>query len=226
MKSVVFGSSRGIGASLSNRLSAAGHEVIGVSRNRGEASMSEHHTLDVVSEDWSALPDFDTLDHLVFCPGSITLKPFRGLKSEHFRSDYEINVLAAVRAIQHCLGALKKGTDPSILLFSTVAVQTGMPFHASIAAAKGAVEALTRSLAAELAPKIRVNCLAPSLTDTPLAEALLNNERKQAGANERHPLKRYGQPEDLASAAEFMLNASWITGQVLGVDGGMSTLKP
>jgi NAD(P)-dependent dehydrogenase (short-subunit alcohol dehydrogenase family) len=139
-------------------------------------------------------------------------------------NDLQINYLGAVKTIQKYLPQLQQSTAPSIVLFSTVAVQKGMPFHASIAGAKGAIEGLTKSLAAEFAPKIRVNAIAPSLTDTPLAEKLLNSETKMASAAERHPLKKIGSVQDLSEAALYLLNATWVSGQILAVDGGMSSI--
>ncbi|MGA6924282.1 MAG: SDR family oxidoreductase [Desulfosarcina sp.] len=155
----------------------------------------------------------DRIQGMAYCPGSIRLRPFHRLKAEDFLADLEINLLGAVKAIQACLPGLKRADAPgSIVLFSTVAVKTGMPFHASIASAKGAIEGLTRSLAAEFAPRIRVNAIAPSLTDTSLADALLSDDGKRAAAAERHPLKRIGTPADIAAAAKFLLDdsASWI----------------
>jgi len=168
------------------------------------------------------------LQGLVYCPGSIRLRPFHRLTQDDFEADWQINVMGAVKSIQACLPALKKAGPPaSIILFSTVAVATGMPFHASIASAKGAVEGLVRSLAAEFAPKIRVNAIAPSLTDTRLANSLLSDEGKRKAAADRHPLKRVGRTADSAAAALFLLDggASWITGQVLAVDGGMGAVR-
>ena len=225
MHYLIIGSSHGIGAALAETLRLAGHTVTGMSRTPGETAVDHHTAHDVLSEDWSTVPVPESLDGLVYCPGSINLKPFRGLKDQHYRDDFEINVVGAARALRHFLPALKKGQSPGVVLFSTVAVNQGMPFHASVAAAKGAVEGLTKSLAAELAPTIRVNCVAPSLTNTPLAEGLLNNERKQESANERHPLKRFGQSQDLAQAAAFLLENTWTTGQILHVDGGLSTVR-
>lgn len=169
----------------------------------------------------------EIIDGLVYCPGTINLKPFHRLKSDDFLTDWQVNFLGAVNIIQSLLPNLKKAENPVIILFSTVAVTTGMPFHSSIAAAKGAIEGFTRSLAAELAPQIRVNCIAPSLTQTSLAEKLLNTTEKMDGASKRHPLQRFGQTADIAEMACFLLSdkAGWITGQVLHVDGGMSTLK-
>lgn len=165
---------------------------------------------------------------MAYCPGSIRLRPFGRLKEEDFLEDFRLNVLGAVKTVRACLPALKKAKNGGgIVLFSTVAVQTGMPFHASVASAKGAVEGLTRSLAAELAPRIRVNAVAPSLTDTPLAKNILSDEDRRKAAAERHPLKRFGSAEDIAAAACFLLgaSASWITGQVIGADGGMGTIR-
>ena len=132
-----------------------------------------------------------------------------------------------VRTVQGLLSHVKNASSPSIVLFSTVAVQTGLPFHTSIAAAKGAVEGFTRALAAEMAPKVRVNCIAPSLTDTPLASKLTANEKSKDASAQRHPLKRIGTAEDIANAADFLINdtSSWMTGQVLHVDGGMGSVQ-
>jgi NAD(P)-dependent dehydrogenase (short-subunit alcohol dehydrogenase family) len=181
-----------------------------------------------VLQDGSSFPELPSaLDGVLYAPGSINLKPFRGLKISDFQGDFELSALGAVRVLQASEKSLKAAPGSSVVLFSTVAVQTGMPFHASVAMAKGAVEGLTRSLAAEWAPSVRVNALAPSLTDTPLAARLLgSDERRQAGAD-RHPLKSLGRPEDLASTALFLLSdeARWITGQVWGVDGGMGALR-
>lgn len=227
---VIIGGSQGIGLATARQIHEFGGEVTVISRNAQSseaatfATCIDHDVLAVgLSKD--QLPE--VINGLVYCPGSINLKPFKSLKADAFRADYEVNVIGAVESIQAALAGLKKGDHSSILLFSTVAVQQGMPFHASVAAAKGAVEGLTRSLAAELAPKIRVNCLAPSLVDTPLAAKLLGNERQQEGATNRHPLKRYGQPEDIANMAIMLLSdqASWVSGQVIGIDGGLSRLR-
>ena len=163
----------------------------------------------------------------MYCPGSINLRPFKGLKPETFQKDFEINVLGAVKSLQTVLKNLLLSPQASLVFFSTVAVQTGMPFHASVAAAKGAIEGLTKSLAAEYAPKFRVNAIAPSLTKTPLADKFLNNETKLEKANERHPLKFVGSAQDLANSAKFLLSdeSQWMTGQILHVDGGIGNLK-
>jgi NAD(P)-dependent dehydrogenase (short-subunit alcohol dehydrogenase family) len=167
------------------------------------------------------------IDGMAYCPGSINLGPLRGVKHESMLSDYQLNVIGAVKCVQAALGPLKAAPSSSIVFFSTVAVQQGLPMHASVAAAKGALEGLTRSMAAELAPKIRVNCIAPSLTDTPLASKLLSSDEKRAAMGKRHPLGRVGTAEDIAAMAEFLIGdqSPWISGQIMAVDGGMSSLR-
>ncbi|WP_293895548.1 SDR family NAD(P)-dependent oxidoreductase [Flavobacterium sp.] len=174
--------------------------------------------------DASKLPDI--LDGLVYCPGSINLRPFRGLKIETFESDMHLNFFSMVKVIQGVLPQLTASEQSSIVLFSSVAVKMGMPFHTSVAAAKGAIEGFAKALAAEYAPKIRVNIIAPSLTDTPLADKFLSNEEKKEKSAQRHPLKRVGTTEDIAQMASFLLDkkSSWISGQIFHVDGGMSAL--
>ena len=228
---IIVGASSGIGFELARNLSSDGHQVIALSRTLGrlsELTGISHFNFDVTQDDFPAEAIPDNLNGLAYCPGSIRLRPFARLSPEEFIEDYRINLLGAVVTIKGCLGSLKKADPPSaIVLFSTVAVDTGMPFHASIASAKGAVEGLTRSLAAELAPRIRVNAIAPSLTDTPLAKALLADENKRKAAADRHPMKRTGTPLELANLAEFLITdaSSWITGQIYCVDGGMSAVR-
>lgn len=228
---VVVGGSSGIGLEVCRRLTEKNLSVLVISRSADgliDVGGLSHLPLDVTREviDGEKLPE--KIQGLVYCPGTIRLRPFNRLKEEDFETDWRINFMGAVNAIQACLPAMKKADPPaSIVLFSTVAVRTGMPFHASIASAKGALEGLTRSLAAEFAPKIRVNAVAPSLTDTNLAKTLLSDDNKRAAAGERHPLKRFGSVGDSASMAVFLLEnqSSWITGQVLAVDGGMSAVR-
>lgn len=228
---VVVGGSQGIGRSITDKLLSEGHHVTVFSRQIHDLVESDRlhfFPLDVVKDDFNTLEWPQTLDGLVYCPGSIVLKPFKSLSESQFLEDFNINVLGAVKSIKACLSGLKKSdNNPSIVLFSTVAVQQGMPFHASIATAKGAVEGLVRSLAAELAPTIRVNAIAPSLTQTTLAEKLLSNPEKVEAAGNRHPLKTIGQPEDMAHAATFLLTeaSKWMTGQILHVDGGLSAVR-
>lgn len=228
---VVFGGSKGIGLEITRLLSQSNQRVTVISRSMhtdNELKKVSHVSIDITRDDIDAGSLPDRIQGLVYCPGSIRLRPFHRLKPDDFLADLEINLLGAVKSIQACLPGLKRAKAPgSIVLFSTVAVETGMPFHASIASAKGAVEGLTRSLAAELAPRIRVNAIAPSLTDTNLAKALLSDDDKRSAAAERHPLKRIGNPADIAAAAKFLLDdsASWITGQIIAVDGGMGAIR-
>jgi NAD(P)-dependent dehydrogenase (short-subunit alcohol dehydrogenase family) len=169
----------------------------------------------------------DTFDGLVYCPGNISLRPFARIKSEDFMADFNLQVLGAIRCIQAVLPRLKNSENASIVLFSTVAVQLGLGFHSQVAVSKGAIEGLTRALAAELAPKIRVNCIAPSLTDTPLAASLLSSEEKREANAQRHPLKKIGTTQDIANMVEFLVTdkSSWMSGQILHLAGGMSSLK-
>lgn len=222
----VVGGTSGIGASV---LELIGDSATVYNISRGEAAGSTNIQLDVTSnfEKIEGLPD--ELHGLVYCPGSINLRPFQSLKPEDYQKDFEINVLGAVKVIKASLKSLKKSKNASIVLFSTVAVSQGMSFHASVAASKGAVEGLVRSLAAEFAKSgIRVNAIAPSLTDTPMAEALLSSDEKRKASDDRHPLGRIGKPEDLAYAVRYLLydQSSWMTGQVIHLDGGMSAIRP
>jgi NAD(P)-dependent dehydrogenase (short-subunit alcohol dehydrogenase family) len=224
---LIVGGSSGIGLHLAKTLALAGNKVQVLSRSWKEAEMPQNITFSSIdiTEEVVQFPEItEPIDGLIYCPGSINLRPFRALKQADFMNDLQINYLGAVKTIQKYLPQLQQSTAPSIVLFSTVAVQKGMPFHASIAGAKGAIEGLTKSLAAEFAPKIRVNAIAPSLTDTPLAEKLLNSETKMASAAERHPLKKIGSVQDLSEAALYLLNATWVSGQILAVDGGMSSI--
>lgn len=227
---LIAGGSSGIGLELVKKLSKEGHEVWVVSRT-GDSLAGlpgvRHLAKDVLRDDLpeSELPGL--LHGVAYCPGSITLKPFRSLKPETFLEDFQINVLGAVKVLQAAHKAMKQTGQASAVLFSTVAVSQGMPFHASIAAAKAAVEGLTRSLAAEWAPAIRVNCIALSLTDTPLAGRLLATPDKREAGAARHPLKRVGTAAEIAALAAFLLSedAGWMTGQVIGADGGMSAVR-
>jgi 3-oxoacyl-[acyl-carrier protein] reductase len=226
---LVIGGSSGIGYAITQELITEKHQVWTASRNRPTLESHFLH-LDVtepIAGKLDALPE--VLDGMVYCPGSILLKPFHRITEDEFLNDYQVNVLGAIRVLQAVYPRLKKSNDASVILFSTVASALGMNFHSSIASAKSAIEGLGKSLAAEWAnQKIRVNVIAPSLTDTPLASKILSNQEKREASDKRHPLGRIGSAEDIASLALFLLSekSSWITGQVIGVDGGMSTLKP
>jgi len=230
-KNYIFvGGSSGIGLALMNRLAAEGNRVIVLSRNQNQHELNdkiEYHRFDVL-DDSQSFPALDyEISGLAYCPGSINLKPFKSLKQNDFLNDFKINALGAVTVINQYLPNLKKEEKSSIVLFSTVAVQTGMPYHASIAMAKGAVEGLTRSLAAEFAPYIRVNAIAPSLTDTPMASKIFSTDEKKEASAKRHPLKLIGKAGDIANAAYYLLSdqSGWVTGQILHIDGGISSLK-
>jgi NAD(P)-dependent dehydrogenase (short-subunit alcohol dehydrogenase family) len=225
---LIIGASSGIGKALAESLAAEGHDVFGTYFKTELSSDNIHFQyLDVAADPILLHHLPEVLDGVVYCPGSINLLPFGRFKAEDFVRDYEFQVVGAIKVIQAILPKLKKSEQASIVLFSTVAVQSGFKFHAQVAASKGAIEGLTRSLAAEFAPQIRVNAIAPSLTQTPLADKLLNTEQKLKANADRHPLKRIGKAEDIAQTATFLLSekSNWITGQVLHVDGGMSNIK-
>jgi NAD(P)-dependent dehydrogenase (short-subunit alcohol dehydrogenase family) len=225
---LIIGGSSGIGLALAELLASNNNIYVASRSNENVKHLNvQHITFDATQEelDTSELPDH--LHGFVYCPGSINLRPFKGLKLDAFQSDFEINVLGAVRSLKSVLGYLSASGDAAVVFFSTVAVQTGMPFHSSVASSKGAIEGLTRSLAAEFAPKIRVNAIAPSLVNTPLASKFLNNETKMEKANERHPLGRVGSAIEIAQATAFLLGkeSSWMTGRILQLDGGIGNLK-
>ena len=223
---LLIGGSHGIGLSLAQLLMEDYNVFIASRTNENLAGLPVNHIpFDVLTDslDQNLLPD--ELHGFAYCPGSINLKPFKMLSLNTFAEDMEINYFAMVRVVKDIMPKMAEGS--SMVFFSTVAVGTGMPFHTSIAAAKGAVEGFVKSLAAEYAPKIRCNVIAPSLVDTPLAGRLLNNDRKRELMAERHPLKQVGKSEDIAHMAAFLLkeDSGWLTGQILGVDGGLSTLN-
>jgi NAD(P)-dependent dehydrogenase (short-subunit alcohol dehydrogenase family) len=220
---VIVGGNSGIGQATAQNLKEQGANLFLYSKS-GEGT----EALDT-SKDFETIPNLpEVIDGVVYCPGTINLKPFHRISIADFQQELEVNFLGAVRVLQACMKGLKKSDQASVVLYSTVAVQTGMGFHSGIASAKGAIEGLTRSLAAEWAPShIRVNAIAPSLTDTPLASALLSTEEKKEASNRRHPLGRIGTPDDIATSTVFLLSqqSSWMTGQILHLDGGMSSLK-
>lgn len=225
----VIGDSGGIGEAIRNQLLEAGHHVIGVSRKGVSEQRSGYQSLvfDAVAHPCDLSNFADQLDGLVYCPGTIRLKPLKGVNREHAFEDFEVNAWGAVQTLQANAALLQKAPNASVVLFSTVAVQTGMPYHTSIAMAKGAVEGLTRTLAAEWSPAIRVNCIAPSLTDTPLAAPMLSSDAKREAAADRHPLKAVGSADGLASLATWLLAGSsdFVTGQVYTADGGMGSIR-
>jgi 3-oxoacyl-[acyl-carrier protein] reductase len=228
---VVIGAGRGIGLELVKNLQKE-HNIYAITRNNTEElsrTNSKIFIVDITSDNLSVLDNLPEVIHgLVYCPGSIQLKMFNRLTKENFLEDFSQNVLGAISILQKCLPNLKKAEGASVVLYSTVASKLGMPFHASIATSKSALEGLAKSLAAEWAPyKIRVNVIAPSLTDTPLAASLLNTPEKRESSSKRHPLTGIGEPAKIASLTAFLLseNADWMTGQIIGIDGGLSSLK-
>ena len=228
MKNILLiGGSYGIGLAIIKELASNNNVYVASRTSEGLQGLNVTYIeFDALTSDLNVALLPEKIDGLVYCPGSINLRPFRGLKLETFQSDMQINFFSMVKVIQSILPLLTASNQASIVLFSTVAVKMGMPFHTSVAAAKGAIEGFAKALAAEYAPKIRVNVIAPSLTDTPLADKFLNNDDKKEKSSLRHPLKRFGQSEDLANMAAFLLSekSSWMSGQILHVDGGLSSL--
>jgi NAD(P)-dependent dehydrogenase (short-subunit alcohol dehydrogenase family) len=226
MKNIlIVGGSKGIGnAILLQQLEQ--NKVYNISRNAPEVTHDNlvHFSLNVLED---ALPEIESIDTIIYCPGSINLKPISSLSIDDFRNDFEINVIGAVKVIQKYLATLKKGTNPSIVLFSTVAVKLGMPFHASIATAKAGVEGLVKSLGAELASAVRINAIAPTITDTTLAAGILRNDRMKENMVERHPMKGYLQATEVAGMADFLISdkAKSISGQVFEMDYGIVSFK-
>lgn len=228
MKNILLiGGSYGIGASLT-KIIANDNNVIVASRTKPQDEINnvKYLSFDALNDeiDQNELPEI--IDGFVYFPGSINLRPFKGLSIDSFKQDLEINVLSLIKVLKSILPRLSLSNNSSLVFLSTVAVSQGMPFHSSVATAKGAIEGLAKSLAAEYAPKIRVNVIAPSIVDTPLANRFLNNEIKIQKSAEKHPLNRVGNKEDIAETIKFLLSdkSSWMTGQILSVDGGLSTL--
>jgi 3-oxoacyl-[acyl-carrier protein] reductase len=224
-KIVVVGGSKGIGQAIVSSL-VEDNVVINISRSaplQPHANLT-HYNCDILTDD---LPEIEAVDTLIYCPGSINLKPISRLKLSDFREDFEINVIGAVKTVQKYLPKLKNGNSPSVLLFSTVAAKLGMPYHASIAASKSAIEGLAKSLGAELAPNIRVNVIAPTVTETDLAAKLLRNEKMVENITDRHPLKKFLKPNEVADLATFLISekANSISGQVYELDCGIVSFK-
>lgn len=224
-KILIIGGSKGIGnAILQQQLE--NNQVYNISRSSPGISHPNlvHFSIDVLQDE---LPDIDAIDSLIYCPGSINLKPILNLSIDDFRNDFEINVIGAVKVIQKYLPALKKAKKPSIVLFSTVAAKLGMPFHASIATAKAGVEGLVKSLGAELASVVRINAIAPTITETSLSASILRNDRMKENMIERHPMKNYLKPDEVAHMANYLIseNAGSISGQVFEMDYGLVSFK-
>lgn len=225
MKNIlIVGSSSGIGKSVSSILHNH-YTIYGTYFNNSDTGAKYYLNVMDENPDFSFIPE--TVDGLVYCPGAIHLKPFARIKEEDLIQDYKLQVIGAIKVIQACLPALKKSDHASIVLFSSVAVKMGFNFHSIVSSSKGAIEGLTKSLAAEFAPRIRVNCIAPSITHTPLANSMLNTPEKIEANAQRHPLKKIAEPEDIANAVSFLLSeqSKWMTGQILTIDGGISTIK-
>ena len=227
MKNIlVVGGSKGIGREIVNSQLEKGNNCYNFSRTESGINNQNfiEEKIDILSDD---LPNIENIDSIIYCPGSINLKPILQLKEEDFINDFNINVIGAIKTVKAYLNNLKKGNDPSLLFFSTVAVGQGMPFHSSVSVAKAGIEGLTKSLAAELAPTIRVNCIAPTITRTDMAQRILRNEKIEENIANKHPLKKICEAKDISDMADFLIspNAKNITGQIMHVDGGMSTLK-
>ena len=225
----IVGGSSGIGLSLIKQISSK-NNIYSASRNDNNLNEYnvKHIKYDSVNDleiDTSILPE--KIDGFVYCPGSINLRPFKTLKIESFLEDYKINFLGAIKSLKIILPLMQKSDNSSIVFFSTVAVSTGMPFHSSISSSKGAIEGLTRSLAAEFAPNIRVNSIAPSIVKTNLSEKFLNSDLKIEKASERHPLGRIGKVEEISKLAAYLLSddSRWVTGQIINIDGGIGSIR-
>jgi len=224
MKNIlIVGGSRGIGSAIIDELKTSCN-IINISRTAPQEHVNlTHYALDVLTD---PLPDIESVDGLVYCPGSINLKTLSRLSLSDFEEDFKINVLGAIKVLKHYEKSLIQANG-SVVLFSTVATKLGMPFHASVAVSKSAIEGLAKSLAAEYATKIRFNVIAPTVTDTELATRLLRTEKQQNSIKQRHPLKKYLKPADVASLAVYLLSnqSSAISGQVFPIDAGITTLK-
>jgi 3-oxoacyl-[acyl-carrier protein] reductase len=222
---IFAGASSAIAQSSAKYLISNGHRVIGLSRNDLSQIYSDFHIIQ--NYNFQNLPQIEgAIDGLIYFPGTINLKPFHRLTQDEFRADFEINVEGAIASIQKYLPNLKLSQDPAVVLFSSVAAQTGMPFHASISLSKGAIESLTKSLAAEYAPHIRFNAIAPSLTETPLSEKFVSTPEKLEASRQRNPMKKVGSPAEIAEAVSFLLTkATWMTGEILHIDGGLSATR-
>ena len=222
---LIIGGTKGIGKAIIDLLIEE-NKITCMSRNVSDYNHENynHLQLDATLDNF---PDLDKIDSLVYCPGSINLKPISTLSIEDFRNDFELNVIGAVKSIKKYLPLLKKGENPSILLFSTVATKLGMPYHASVSASKSAIDGIVKTLGAELAPKIRINAIAPTITNTELASKILRNEKVLENMIERHPLKKILSANEVAKMAKFLISedGSSISGQIINMDAGIVSFK-
>lgn len=223
---LLIGGSSGIGLSLVNQISQDHNVYVACRSNNSLPENVNYINYDVLNDELDSSLFPETIDSFIYLPGSINLRPFKSLSIESFKEDLEINFIGLIKSLKSVLKNLTASNSASIVLFSTVAVQRGMPFHSSVSSSKGAIEGLAKSLAAELSPKIRVNVIAPSLVNTPLANRFLNNDIKIEKSANRHPLKRIGSASDIANLIDYLISdkSSWITGQIIAVDGGLSTI--
>ena len=223
---LLIGGSSGIGLSLVNQISQDHNVYVACRSNHSLPENVNYINYDVLNDELDSSLFPETIDSFIYLPGSINLRPFKSLSIESFKEDLEINFIGLIKSLKSVLKNLTASNSASIVLFSTVAVQRGMPFHSSVSSSKGAIEGLAKSLAAELSPKIRVNVIAPSLVNTPLANRFLNNDIKIEKSANRHPLKRIGSASDIANLIDYLISdkSSWITGQIIAVDGGLSTI--
>ena len=224
---LLIGGSSGIGLSLINQISQDHNVYVACRSNNSLPENVNYINYDVLNDELDSSLFPETIDSFIYLPGSINLRPFKSLSIESFKEDLEINFIGLIKSLKSVLKNLTASNSASIVLFSTVAVQRGMPFHSSVSSSKGAIEGLAKSLAAELSPKIRVNVIAPSLVNTPLANRFLNNDLKIEKSANRHPLKRIGSASDIANLIDYLISdkSSWITGQIIAVDGGLSTIE-
>jgi len=224
---LLIGGSSGIGLSLVNQISQDHNVYVACRSNNSLPENVNYINYDVLNDELDSSLFPETIDSFIYLPGSINLRPFKSLSIESFKEDLEINLIGLIKSLKSVLKNLTASNSASIVLFSTVAVQRGMPFHSSVSSSKGAIEGLAKSLAAELSPKIRVNVIAPSLVNTPLANRFLNNDIKIEKSANRHPLKRIGSASDIANLIDYLISdkSSWITGQIIAVDGGLSTIE-
>ena len=224
---LLIGGSSGIGLSLVNQISQDHNVYVACRSNNSLPENVNYINYDVLNDELDSSLFPETIDSFIYLPGSINLRPFKSLSIESFKEDLEINFIGLIKSLKSVLKNLTTSNSASIVLFSTVAVQRGMPFHSSVSSSKGAIEGLAKSLAAELSPKIRVNVIAPSLVNTPLANRFLNNDLKIEKSANRHPLKRIGSASDIANLTDYLISdkSSWITGQIIAVDGGLSTIE-